>query len=75
MPPEGEAPRDGMIDGSWSTAVKQFFGTSYEAYDSNNGYSASSSTGPISHVWFTGAKGILTEVMWPSIDTPPKWSG
>jgi glucoamylase len=70
MPPEGEAPRDGMIDGSWSTAVKQFFGTSYEAYDSNNGYSSSSPTGPISHVWFTGAKGILTEVMWPSIDTP-----
>jgi glucoamylase len=50
--------------------VKQFFGTSYEAYDSNNGYSGNSSTGPISHVWFTGAQGILTEIMWPSVDTP-----
>ena len=60
----------GMIEGYWSTAIKQFFGTAYEAYDSNNQYSGSSPTAPISRVWFTGAQGILTEIYWPRIDTP-----
>ncbi len=66
--PTGEAPKAGMGPGYWSSGVKQFFGTSYEAYDSNNQYSDKSPTAPISHVWFTGAQGVLTEVYWPTVD-------
>ncbi len=68
--PSGEAFREGMIAGHWSSAHKQFLGTAYESYDAQGGYSESSSTAPISRVWFTGAQGVLTEVFWPSIDTP-----
>lgn len=67
---EGEAPHDGMFSGRWSSGVKQMFGTAFEAYDSANKYSANSSTFPISKVWFTGAQGILSEIFWPTIDTP-----
>lgn len=68
---EDQAPRDGMLDGScWSSAIKQAFGTSYESYDDQNGHSYRSSTAPISKVWFTAAQGVLTEVYWPTIDTP-----
>jgi len=67
--PSGSAPADGMIQARWSSAHKQFFGTAYEAYDSQNSYSDQSPTGPISRVWFTGATGVLTEVFWPSVDT------
>jgi glucoamylase len=68
--PEGEAFRNGMMRARWSSAVKQFLGTSYEAYDSKITYSGSSPTAPISRVWFTGGQGILTEIMWPTVDTP-----
>jgi len=66
--PTGEAPKDGMGPGYWSSGVKQFFGTSYEAYDKDNQFSDQSPTAPISHVWFTGAQGVLTEVYWPTVD-------
>jgi glucoamylase len=68
--PQGDAPRDGMISAVWSSANKQFLGTAYEAYDSSGGYSASSPTAPISKVWFSGASGVMTEIFWPSVDTP-----
>jgi glucoamylase len=57
-----------MLDGFWSTGVKQFFGTAYEAYDSENTYSEKSATAPVSKVWFTGGQGVLTEVFWPTVD-------
>jgi glucoamylase len=69
-PPLGEAQRSGMITPRWTSAKKQFLGTAYEAYDANGGYSDTSPTAPISRVWFTGASGALTEIFWPSIDTP-----
>ncbi|MBI4405943.1 MAG: hypothetical protein HY537_17420 [Deltaproteobacteria bacterium] len=54
---------------SWATSAKQGVGTAYEAYDSALGFSKSSSTAPISRVWFTIARGILTEVYYPRVDT------
>ncbi len=54
---------------TWSSGNKQIFGTSYEAYDSELNYSEQSPTAPISRVWFTGARGVLTEVYWPTLDT------
>ncbi len=68
--PHDEAFREGMRTARWSSANKQFVGTAYEAYDSKNGYSDESPTAPLSKVWFTGGRGILNEVMWPSVDTP-----
>ena len=68
--PQGEADRAGMSGDTWSTAIKQAFGTSYESYDSDTGFSSRSATAPVSRVWFTAAQGILTEVFWPTIDTP-----
>ena len=68
LQPLGEAPHNGMVVGSWSSGVKDVFGTAYEAYDSNNSYSASSSTEPLSKVWFTGSHGVLTEVFWSTVD-------
>jgi len=65
-----EAPREGMASGHWFSAVKQFLGTAYEEYDSGGGYSSGSPTAPLSKVWFTGSQGVLSEVMWPSVDTP-----
>lgn len=65
---DAEAPKTGMLPGYWSSGVKDYFGTAYESYDSQNGYSANSSTAPISKVWFTGAQGVLTEVYWPTVD-------
>jgi glucoamylase len=59
-----------MTGGSWSSAIKDMFGTAYEAYDSSNRYSGASPTAPISRVWFTGTQGVLSEVFWPTIDTP-----
>jgi glucoamylase len=68
--PQGEAPHDGALSTArWSSAVKDFFGTAYEAYDSQNKYSGQSPTAPISKVWFTGSHGALTEVFWPTADT------
>lgn len=63
-----EAPDCPVAPASWSTGVKDFFGTSYESYDSELKYSSQSMTAPISKVWFTGAYGVLNEVYWPSVD-------
>jgi glucoamylase len=68
--PSGEAFREGMTKASWASAIKQFFGTAYEAYDTANRYGAGSPTAPISRVWFTGTQGVLSEVYWPTIDNP-----
>lgn len=68
--PTGEAPKQGQLPGRWSSAIKQGFGTAYEAYDNDNRYSGNSATAPLSRVWFTVAEGVLTEVYWPTIDTP-----
>ncbi len=65
-----EAPHGETRPSLWSSGNKQAFGTAYEAYDSNNSYSAASSTAPLSKVWFTAAQGVLTETYWPSIDNP-----
>ena len=59
-----------MTGDTWSTAIKQAVGTSYESYDSDTGYSSRSATAPISRVWFTAAQGVLTETFWPTVDTP-----
>jgi glucoamylase len=67
--PAGEAPRAGMLAGRWASGVKQIFGTAFESYDNFNKYSQASSTAPISHVWFTGTQGVLSEVFWPTLDT------
>ncbi len=65
-----EAPPVKPFPSPWSSGIKQIFGTAYEAYDSANKYSANSPTAPLSKVWFTGAQGVLTEVYWPTLDTP-----
>ncbi|WP_437610682.1 glycoside hydrolase family 15 protein [Sorangium sp. So ce834] len=67
--PSGAAPGSSS-SGSWSHGSKDFFGAAYESYDADLKYSARSDTAPISRVWFTGASGILTEVYWPTNDTP-----
>ena len=68
--PKGEAPRQGMLPGRWSSGNKQFVGTAFESYDSKNKFSEFSATAPISKTWFTASQGVLTEVFWPTIDTP-----
>lgn len=68
--PTGDAPKEGMQSGRWSSANKDAFGTAFEDYDSGFHYSKSSPTAPISRVWFTAAQGILTECYWPTVDTP-----
>ncbi len=67
--PSGVAPGSSSA-GSWSQGSKDLFGAAYESYDEDLKYSARSDTAPISNVWFTGASGILTEVFWPTNDTP-----
>lgn len=69
-PPEGTAPHAPRRPSQWSSGIKQGFGTAYEAYDPDGEYSAQSATAPISKVWFTLAQGVLTEVYWPTNDTP-----
>jgi glucoamylase len=66
----GEAPRNGMVGGSWSSGYKQVLGTAYEAYDRNGRYSSASPTAPLSRVWYTGTQGVLSEVFWPTVDRP-----
>jgi glucoamylase len=63
-----EPPRSGQSDFTWATGTKDFFGTAWEAYDSMGTYSPFSPSAPISRVWFTGARGALTEISWPTID-------
>ncbi|XXX82534.1 glycoside hydrolase family 15 protein [Sorangium sp. So ce134] len=67
--PSGAAPGSSSY-GSWSPGSKDFFGAAYESYDADLTYSPRSDTAPISRVWFTGASGVLTEVYWPTNDTP-----
>ncbi|WP_437594330.1 glycoside hydrolase family 15 protein [Sorangium sp. So ce1000] len=67
--PSGAAPGSSSF-GSWSHGSKDLFGAAYESYDEDLKYSARSDTAPISKVWFTGTSGILTEVFWPTNDTP-----
>lgn len=68
--PVGEAPPFRSQGGPWAQGIKDFFGTAYEQYDNLNQYSAQSPTAPLSKVWFTGSKGILNEVYWPTLDRP-----
>lgn len=49
---------------TWSNAEKAGIGTSYEAYDADGQFSATSPTAPISKVWFSVGEGRITEVMW-----------
>ena len=46
----------------WSYSGKTGIGTSYEAYDKGN-YNGLSETGTVSKVWFSLAKGMITETM------------
>ncbi len=64
----GGAPGGPGIDHSWTNGDKEGVGTAYESYDANGGFSSSSSTAPISKVWFTIGDGILNEVYYPSVD-------
>ncbi|WP_051330636.1 glucan 1,4-alpha-glucosidase [Niveispirillum irakense] len=48
--------------GTWSFAGKTGIGTSYEAYVDGH-YGDGAATGPVSRVWFSLAKGIVTETM------------
>ncbi len=54
----------------WATSKKQGVGTAYEAYDRGIRYGNTSASAPISKVWYTIARGILTEVYYPRIDNP-----
>lgn len=54
---------------TWQTAEKQGIGTAYEAYGDGHSF-ASSPTAPVSRVWFTMARGIVTEVYYPRVDIP-----
>lgn len=49
---------------TWSNAEKAGIGTSYEAYDADGQFSATSPTAPISKVWFSVGEDRITEVMW-----------
>ncbi|MEK7691313.1 MAG: hypothetical protein AAB425_09855, partial [Bdellovibrionota bacterium] len=59
-----EAPQNGMRPGSWASANKQFFGTAVDDYSRPAGQGARS------RVWFTGGSGVVTEVFFPTVDTP-----
>ncbi|HEX8233642.1 MAG TPA: glucan 1,4-alpha-glucosidase [Caulobacteraceae bacterium] len=48
--------------GTWAYAGKTGIGTSYEAY-ANLAYSSGAPTGHVSKVWFSLAKGVVTETM------------
>ncbi|MEO5667912.1 MAG: glycoside hydrolase family 15 protein [Bdellovibrionota bacterium] len=63
-----EAPRGIPWPSSWASGSKDAFGTAFESYDSEGGYSARSATAPISHVWFTEAQGVASEIFWPTLD-------
>ncbi len=64
----GIAPGAPGIAFPWATSEKQGVGTAYESYDSIGNYSNDSSTAPISKIWFTIARGVLTEVFYPRVD-------
>ncbi|MGA1791304.1 MAG: glucan 1,4-alpha-glucosidase [bacterium] len=61
------APGGPGADPIWNYAGKTGIGSSYERYY-QGGYSDSGETGEISRVWFTIAKGIVTETAYPRID-------
>lgn len=64
--PSREAPRGRPWPASWASGNKQFFGTSYEMYESYSSFQTR--TGPMSRLWFTGAQGVLSEIYWPTLD-------
>lgn len=71
LQPEGEAPNGGVIrPGAWSSGLKQAFGTSYEAYNSKIEHGEDTVTGPVSHVWFSVAQNVVSEIYWPTLDRP-----
>jgi glucoamylase len=53
---------------AWTYAGKQGLGTSYEAYVDKQ-YRGGSATGPVSRVWFSIARGIVTETASGLIDS------
>ncbi len=50
-------------DPTWAFSGKTGIGTSYEAYKDGK-YQENEKTGKVSKVWFSIAKGVLTETMW-----------
>ncbi len=60
---EGSAPGAPGAVPTWSSAVKQGVGASYEAYVDGQ-YRDGGRTGTVSRVWFSIADGILTETMY-----------
>lgn len=61
--PTGVAPGAPGKAAVWSYAGKTGIGTSYEAY-TNGAYKDGGSSGAISKVWFSIARGVLTETMY-----------
>ena len=60
---EGSAPGAPGAVPTWSSAVKQGVGASYEAYVDGQ-YRDGGRTGTVSRVWFSIADGVLTETMY-----------
>ena len=60
---EGSAPGAPGAVPTWSSAVKQGVGASYEAYVDGQ-YRDGGRTGSVSRVWFSIADGVLTETMY-----------
>ena len=56
----GGAPGAPGVSGTWTSAMKQGVGTSYEAYLDGT-YSDGAASGVVSKVWFSLADGIVTE--------------
>lgn len=56
------APGAPGVEPTWAFAGKTGVGTSYEAYN-NKHYSDEAITGEVSKVWFSIAKGVITETM------------
>ncbi|MEM5552657.1 glycoside hydrolase family 15 protein [Pseudoalteromonas neustonica] len=56
------APGAPGVDPFWAFAGKTGIGTSFEQYQ-NGAYSDSAATGKVSKVWFSIAKGVITETM------------
>lgn len=59
---KSDAPRPPSSSGTWSSGIKQGFGTAYEPYRER--------ASARSRVWFTLAQGVVTEVYWPTLDNP-----
>ena len=66
----GMAPGAPGAPSNWSSSVKQGVGTAYAEYDRDLNYPADSKSAHTSKVWFTIARGVVSEVFYPRIDTP-----